>query len=153
MLCSTKLRAHLNNEIVEALSSTAELRPYLTAWAIIEARFRGLDALDQSLDPVSEVHCKIMREQKRTGLITEELFISWVMLMKVHTKNIVCRVSGKVWEPIMQSFSEFQLGASDLIISDSSKSDAKVQQFYLWVLQLCNWDGESSVNLPHERLH
>ena len=150
MSSSTRLRAQLILEIEEVLAQTDELRPFLSAWSVIEQRFRGLADVDESLDPVNQVHCQLMKEQTRTALITEELFFNWLCRLPVLNKNIVCTSTGRVWEPLMESFEDFRKQAVCVIASDCLNNLEKINEFQLWVVQLCNWDGlgaESRVSL------
>tara|TARA_B110000467_G_C18271235_1_gene452485 strand:+ start:297 stop:755 length:459 start_codon:yes stop_codon:yes gene_type:complete len=138
---NTRLRAQLNHEIEDVLSITEELRPFLSAWSVIEQRFCGVSDVKEVLDPVKQIHCLIMAEQVKTALITEELFLSWLLKLPFLSKNIVCVESGRVWEPLMQSFEEFKEDDSKFRVSDCLNSNEKINEFQLWVIQLCNWDG------------
>lgn len=150
MSSSTRLRAQLILEIEEVLAQTDELRPFLSAWSVIEQRFRGVADVDESLDPVVQVHCQLMKEQTRTALITEELFFNWLCRLPILNKNIVCTSTGRVWEPLMETFEGFRKRSKEIVVSDCLNNIEKVNEFQLWVVQLCNWDGrgaESSVSL------
>jgi hypothetical protein len=150
MSSNKRLRAQLISEIEEILAQTDELRPFLSAWSVIEQRFRGVADVDESLDPVMEVHCQLMKEQTRTDLITEELFFNWLCRLPVLNKNIVCKSTGRVWEPLMEPFEDFRLHTVNVVASDCLNNSEKIYEFQLWVVQLCNWDGlgaESSVSL------
>lgn len=149
-MSSSTLRAQLILEIKEVLAQTDELRPFLSAWSVIEQRFRGVADVDESLDPVVQVHCQLMKEQTRTALITEELFFNWLCRLPILNKNIVCTSTGRVWEPLMETFEGFRKRSKEIVVSDCLNNIEKVNEFQLWVVQLCNWDGrgaESSVSL------
>lgn len=144
MSSSTSLRAQLSSEIENILAQTSELRPFISAWSVIEHRFRGIADVDGALDPAMQVHCLLMQELGRTALITEELFFSWLCNLSVLSKNVVCKSTGKVWEPRMQSFSDFKNCTEHIVVSDCINNSEKVYEFQLWVVELCNWDGLGS---------
>ncbi|MCS6271877.1 hypothetical protein G3489_19570 [Shewanella baltica] len=137
------LRTQLFEEVEQILFETLELRPFIGVWEIISERFQGVDTVGDDLDPIFFVHCALMREQSRNGksLITEELFLAFLMRLPILNKNIVSMSSGAVWEPIMESFSEFSRKNKNITSSNRLRNDDKVQEFYMWVIQLCNWDG------------
>ena len=141
MSSSTRLRAQLTLEIENVLVQTDELKPFLSAWVVIEQRFRGVADVDESLDPVAQVHCQLMKEQTRTALITEELFFNWLCRLSILNKNIVCTATGRVWEPLMETFEAFRKRSKEIVVSDCLNNIEKVNEFQLWVVQLCNWDG------------
>lgn len=141
MSSSTRLRAQLTFEIENVLVQTDELKPFLSAWVVIEQRFRGVADVDESLDPVAQVHCQLMKEQTRTALITEELFFNWLCRLSILNKNIVCTATGRVWEPLMETFEAFRMRSKEIVVSDCLNNIEKVNEFQLWVVQLCNWDG------------
>lgn len=144
MSSSTRLRAQLISEIKDVLIQTEELRPFVSAWSVIEKRFRGVAEVDESLDPVKLVHHQIMKEQERTALITEELFFSWLCMLPILNKNVVCKSTGRVWEPMMESFEDFGSHVVNVVTSDCLNNEQKIFEFQLWVVKLCNWDGLNS---------
>lgn len=149
MSCSLRLRAQLNHEIVEVLSSVSELRPFISAWAVIEQRFNGIAELDDSLDPVLQIHCLLQQELATTNLVTEEVFLLWLLQLKVFRKNIVCRDTSAVWEPIMESFADFSKKSPAIGLSEARLNADKVKEFSTWVFKLCDWD--SSVLNGHQQ--
>jgi hypothetical protein len=140
---STNERTQLIQEIEQFLVATKDLWPFISAWPVIQARFLGVDELGADLDPVTQVHSLLMRENSRTALITEELFFAWLKKLPVLNKNIVCVDTGRVWEPVSESFCDFRSGSSSgkLQISNRICSDEKINEFYQWVVNLCNWDS------------
>ena len=150
MPCCTRRRTQLIHEVEEALSVAGELRPFLSAWSVIEERFRGVAEVDESLDPVLQVHSQLKREQTRTALITEELFFNWLCKLPFLSKNFVCTQTGRVWEPLIESFEAFKASSKNVIVSDCVNNTEKTYEFQLWVIKLCNWDGlgvQSNVRL------
>lgn len=143
MSSSKELRSKLTLEVEEVLSSNQELVPFLSAWSVIAERFDGISVMDDSLDPVFQIHNQLMLELQRSGntLITEEVFISWLLGIKALKKNIVCKATGRVWEPVMESFAAFSRLAGEIVVSDVARAGEKINEFYMWVVQLCNWDG------------
>lgn len=145
-------RSQLISEIEEVLVQTAELRPLFSAWIEIERRFRGLADVDESLDPVVQVHCQLMQEKTRTALITEELFFNWLCRLTVLNKNIVCTSTGKVWEPLTESFEEFRSYAVNVVASNRLNNKEKINEFQLWVVQLCDY-GLGAESQLKQNLH
>lgn len=139
-------RTQLILEIENTLITTKDLRPFISAWAVIEARFRGIAEIEEELDPVVQIYSFIERERESTNLITEELFVAWLLQLPVLSKNVVCKSSGNVWEPILESYMDFKDRTNELLVSDLLSNSEKVNEFYRWMVQLCNWDGGCMTN-------
>ena len=141
-MSSSNLRDQLNDEVLTELFKRKELKPFIPAWNVIKDRFQGINDIDSTLDPVTEVHCQLMKELSTNGLITEELFFSWLLNLKFIGKNIVCKSSGQVWEPLIEPLYTF-LGRSghEVTVSDVISYDERINKFNMWVIQLCDWDG------------
>ena len=145
-------RTQLSQEIEQTLINMKDLRPFISAWSVIDARFCGIAELEEELDPVFQIHSLIKRERTSTGLITEELFVAWMLQLSFLKKNIVCVKSGNVWEPTTETYSDFRSRSDELVVSSSLNNSEKVNVFYKWVVQLCNWDGSILTN-QSKQLH
>jgi len=142
-LTNQALRNDLKREVDEKLSSGVEIRPYFTAWEIICDRFNGVALLDDSLDPVPYVHDQLKAEMRKTDMVTEEVFLSWLISLPALTKNITNADTGEVWEPIYESFNSFSDGAKTLKVSDVKGEEFKLKEYYSWIVGLCDWTSSS----------
>lgn len=154
MTSCINLRSELNNEIEFHLNNKLDLRPFLSAWKLINNQFNGVFELGEQFDPIFQIHCNLLKELKKTDLITEELFIAWLLQLKIIQVNVVCKDTGDVWQPTVESFEHFKskCSSSNFFVSDCSDVDEKIKSFLSWIITICDWET-SNIYLTNVKLH
>lgn len=139
LLMANDSRSILVNEVNEMLCHRVEIRSFMTAWEVISERFDGVSRVDENLDPIPFIHSCLKKELKKNGMVTEEVFVSWLMELPVIGKSIVGKNTGIVWEPQFEAFSEFEQKVNGIIVNDVQGKEVKLKQYYDWIIGLCDW--------------
>jgi len=142
------------NEIAVAdyLNSVPELKAYSSAWAVLCGRFNGIRHVGVEFDFEAYIEAHIEETKQVTGIVTEELFIKWLMDLPILRKNVVS-VEGEVWDLVMESFSDFRARSSLVYVTPLLRPSDKIQGFIEWVLSLCSWGAFSVVESPNHHIH
>jgi hypothetical protein len=146
----SEIRKRRHQIILFELNKFDVLKPFVVIWSKIVDLFEDINNFFPKIDPVFEIHFLLTNEIKKNGLMTEELFVHWLIGLNFLKKNVVCKKTGHVWEPLSESFISFREKAQTITLSSVTLFDDKVNQFHLWI---SNEYSKSSNNLTKIILH
>ncbi|MBY8168173.1 hypothetical protein KW507_15975 [Vibrio fluvialis] len=129
------------------LESNSELKPFVPCWETITSTFKGLDeqAPSHNFNIQAQAEQFIRSQLAKTGDVTEEQFLFFLVNLEILKADVVCTKSYKVWDPLHETFASFQRNHPTVSVS-LSEAPAKVKTYYNWIMSLCDWEissGES----------
>lgn len=116
------------NTIYDLMAANPELRPFIPAVHILEERLAGIEQHFPELALV--LRCPDT-EEEMISLLLRQPFLNFAILDS--NKN--------AWCPSMRTFADFSSKGGTLKLELDMRPGAKRQQFFNWIIALCDWDG------------